>query len=186
MFDEIKEKHHKHVSSLELVYSNSQQLGLTPNKLAYRPLDKNDFNKLFQIVDMLQVQLNYDHLSGACLLVHSNLKQAFAAHGYASEIIFGDVIVNGVPYMECGLKELTEQLNEGIVHASQKVHSWLLLENGQFFDVTLVRDLTDGRMAAELYCFGLHKADGNILDYKPVLAGSEFVARTNPIIQAHM
>ncbi|MCQ8867370.1 hypothetical protein [Vibrio splendidus] len=186
MFEELKDKHAEYVSNLEKVYANSEHLSLTPKVLQYRHLDKNDFNKLFQVVDMLQAQLGYDHLSGACLLVHSNLKIAFAKHGYASEIILGDAIVNGTPYMECGLKELTEQLSDGISHKTQKVHSWLLLENGQFFDATLVRDLTDGKMAAELYCYGLHQDNGNVVEYKPYLAGSEFVIRTNLVSSAHI
>ncbi|EPW0962577.1 hypothetical protein ACWC1S_004604 [Vibrio parahaemolyticus] len=187
MFEELKDKHKNHVSSLEAAYSESQKLSLSPELLEYRALDKNDFNKLFQTVDMLQAQLGYDHLAGACLLVHSNLKNAFARYGYKSEIILGDAIVNGTPYMSCNLDDLKEQLAEGIEHKGQKIHSWLLLENGQFFDATIVRDLTDGKMAAELYCFDVHSDDnGNVIEYKPLLVGSDFVERTNPVSYAHI
>ena len=133
---------------------------------------------MFQIVDELQAQIGYDHLSGACLLVHSNLQFKFDKHGYKSELILGDAIVNGVPYMECDLEELTNQLNEGVKHATQKIHSWLLLENGQFFDATIIRDLTDGKYAAELYCYGLHTdSAGNVIEYKPVWRGRNLLQR---------
>ncbi|KZM38790.1 hypothetical protein OA92_08730 [Marinomonas sp. SBI22] len=183
MFSEIKINHQEHVLNIEEAYSKSKKLGLSPDFLSYRKLDKNDFNNLFSIIDRLQPVMNYDHLSGACLLVHSNLKEAFAAHGYSSELVFGDIYINGEPHMGCSINTLMEQLNEGVSNKTQKVHCWLLLESGQFFDATIFRDFTGGVYAAELYGYNKSELDGYTFEFKPMLVGNGFLEKTNPIIK---
>ncbi|GLO60524.1 hypothetical protein MACH09_10320 [Vibrio sp. MACH09] len=180
MFEEIKEKHKKYSEQLEKAYKQSDALDLSPDILKYRHLSKQDFDKIFAIVDAVQPMLNYDHMAGACIFVHSYLKKALANYGYASELIFGDVIVNAEAHMKCNLEDLKKQLDKGISPETQKVHCWLLLENYQVFDATLFRDLSGGIYAAELYGYGYTTLDGNTFQYEPMLAGFKFVEKTNP------
>ena len=178
MFNEIMEHHAEHRRKLVTAYDQSKDVGLAPSHLKYRPLSKNDFERIFEIIDTVQPILNYDHLSGGCLYVHTQLKEIFARHGYLSEIIFGDVIVNGNAHMGCDLAELQRQLHIGPDSSVQKVHCWLMLENYQFFDATLFRDLSDGVYAAELYGYGMTKLDGYVFHYEPILAGCDFIEKT--------
>ncbi|EGR0469044.1 hypothetical protein FG064_18965 [Vibrio cholerae] len=180
MFKNIREKHEHHVMSLELALGESELLGLSPSIPDYRALTRQDMEALFQIIDSVQPKLNYDHMAGACLYVHSHLKEAFAQQGYKSELVFGDVLVNGQPHMGCDLGTLKDQLNTGVSDASQKVHCWLLLESGQFFDASLFRDITNGLYAAELYGYGNTGLDGFHFEYRPMLLGSAFISKTNP------
>jgi len=180
MFKNIREKHEQHVMRLELALSQSDSLGLSSLIPNYRVLTSQDMEALFNIIDSVQPKLNYDHMSGACLYIHSHLKEAFAQHGYKSELVFGDVLVNGQPHMGCDLSMLKEQLNCGISTTSQKVHCWLLLESGLFFDASLFRDITNGVYAAELYGFGKTGLDGFSFEYQPILLGADFITKTNP------
>ncbi|EGQ7878071.1 hypothetical protein HYO33_16300 [Vibrio parahaemolyticus] len=180
MFNTIREKHGHHVENLEFALAESVLLGLSPSIPDYRALTSQDMEVLFQIIDSVQPKLNYDLMSGACLYVHSHLKEAFARHGYKSELVFGDVLVNGEPHMGCDLDMLKKQLSNGIATASQKVHCWLLLESGQFFDASLFRDITNGIYAAELYGFGNSRLDEFRFEYEPMLLGADFIAKTNP------
>ena len=186
MFDEISEKHKGYAEILENTYEQSKKAGLTPRKLKYRSLNEKDFENIFSIVDMVQATLNYDHISGGCLYVHTLLKEALSKRGYLSEVIFGDVLINNDAHMGCDLVDLKEQLNIGVDNKEQKVHCWLMLENYQFFDATLYRDFTDGVYAAEIYGYGHNELDGDSFHYKPMLAGSDFIEKTNPIHELAM
>ena len=179
MFDKIKIDHPVYARRMDIAFKNSFDLKLSPKPLEYRKLIQSDFDKLFEVIDRLQPKLNYDQINGACLYVHSILSEEFAKIGYSTELVFGDVIVNGTPYIECDLEILKAQLKSGISQDNQLVHCWLLLENGQFFDATLFRDLTNGKQAAELYGFGSTSIQNNRLEYVPMLAGAEFIKRTN-------
>lgn len=186
MFEDIKDNHPNHITAIKTAYSNTIELGLSAKPLKYRKLSGNDFKKLFQVVDMLQEKLNYDHEPGSCVIVHPALKQLFSRHGYLSELVFGDVLINGEPHMNCNIDTLKEQINIGTSHEYQRVHCWLLLENGQFFDATLIRDLSDGKHAGEIYNFGHTESEGNNFNYKPILVGSEFIEKTNPQRKVYM
>lgn len=180
MFEQIKNEHSDHILNIECAFTVSTELGLSPLVLTYRALDENDFKKLFELVDKVLNKTRYDYISGGCLYVHSYLKLIFSEYGYNSELVFGDVIVNNIPYMECTLESLKEQLKNGKSSTYQDVHCWLLLENGQFFDATLYRDLTDGKYAAELYCFKSLNLNNNTFEYNPMLVGSKFIEKTSP------
>ena len=183
MFEEIQELHSEHADSLRDTFHKSNELNLSPICLNYRKLSKEDFDNIFSVVDELQPRLTYDHINGACLYVHTQLKDALAEKGYYSELIFGDVFVNDIPHIDCTTELLEKQLNDGVAYTEQKIHCWLLLENYQFFDATLFRDLTNGKYAAEIYGFGENTIDGKLFKYKAMLAGKSFIEKTNPIPQ---
>ena len=183
MFEEIKEQYGQHVANLELAFHESNELGLSPSRLTYRKLTKYDMEKLFEIIDKVQPQLNYDHMSGACLYVHSHLKKVFAENGYDSELVFGDVLIDGELHIGCNLDILKEQIEEGPSNKPQNVHCWLLLESGQFFDASIFRDITNGIYAAELYGYGITRFDGITFEHKVMLMGSEFINKTNGYAQ---
>lgn len=180
MFEEIQELHSDHAFNLREAFNKSNDLDLKPTQLKYRKLSKQDFGKIFDIVDKLQPKLNYDHMNGACLYVHTHLQAELAKNGYFSELIFGDVFINDSAHMGCSTTLLEKQLDAGVSHTQQKVHCWLLLESYQFFDVTLYRDLTDGKYAAEIYGYGKVSMDGNSFRYLAMLAGKNFIEKTNP------
>ena len=181
MFNEITENHCEYSKKLVTTYEESKELGLNPEYFKFRPLSQKDFENIFSVIDQLQPMLNYDHISGGCLYVHNQLKNELIKHGYLSELIFGDVLINDRAYIDCSIDDLKQQLRSGIEIGKQKVHCWLMLENYQFFDATLYRDLTDGVYAAELYGYGATTLDGNLFNHEPMLAGYEFIKRTNPI-----
>lgn len=183
MLDTIKIEYPEYANKLSLAYANSNSLGLSPKMLQYRAMDEGDFRKLYQVIDAIQPQLQYDHLHGACLMVHSILKQEFAKIGYFCELVIGDVIVNGVNYIDCNLETLTAQLEKGVSNEKQNVHCWLLLPSGQMFDATIIRDLSEGKQAAEIHGMDKIPFNGNILEYVPMLIGTDFVSKTNPIPQ---
>jgi hypothetical protein len=183
MFEQLREKYQEHADRLEASYIKSNELGLSPSYLPYKEFDKSILENLYQIVDMANPLLNYDHVPGACLYAHSELKKAFALYGYHSELVFGDVLVNGVPYMDCDIADLESQLSEGITNKAQKVHCWLLLDSGLFFDATLIRDVIGGEHAGESIGFGFSLYDeGIVFEHKAMLVGEEFIRRTNPLV----
>lgn len=186
MFNEISENHSDHILAIKNAYRNNSDLDLSCDKFSYRKLDKSDFENLFRVVDSLQEKLNYDHQAGSCVFIHPILKQLFSRVGYSSELVFGDVVINGSPYMGCDISTLKDQLSEGVSYEYQRVHCWLLLENGQFFDATLLRDLTNGTQAGEFYHFGEYETQGNTFSYKPILLGEEFIKKTNPQREVHL
>jgi hypothetical protein len=183
MFEEIQELHSDHADNLREIFHKSNKLNLCPAHLNYRKLSKQDFDNIFAVVDEMQPRLNYDHISGACLYVHTQLKDALAKKGYHSELIFGDVYVNNIAHIDCTTGLLEKQLDDGVSYTEQKIHCWLLLENYQFFDATLFRDLTNGKYAAEIYGFGENVIEGDLFKYKAMLAGKRFIEKTNPIPQ---
>ncbi|WP_417698344.1 hypothetical protein [Psychromonas sp.] len=179
-FEEIEKKYPEHVLNILTAYKESEEVGLLPTHLNYKPLSKTDINRIFDVIDELQPKLKYDHIKGACLFAHLELKKALAKAGYLSELVFGDVIVNGHAHMGCSLNMLKDQLDIGISYDEQKVHCWLILENFQFFDITLLRDLSGGITAGELYGFGKLLVDGDSFQHLPMLVGQEFIIKTNP------
>ncbi len=181
MLNSIKKNHPEYAKKIEQAFHNSTELGLSPKQLKHRDIDKSDFDELFKVIDSIQPILNYDHIEGACIYVHSILCKEFAKIGYLSELVFGDVLVNGVPHIECSLDVLKKQVHDGHSTKKQLVHCWLLLESGHVFDATLFRDLTNGQQAAELYGYGSTTIQDNKFEYMPMLMGSDFIKRTNPI-----
>ncbi|ENU5815647.1 hypothetical protein ACE34P_003247 [Vibrio fluvialis] len=182
MFEEIAKKNLKFQRELVEAYDNSIDLNLSPDPPIYRELAKSDLDKILSVVDQAQASINYDHVQGACLFAHHTLKRALQKHGYNSEIIVGDVLIDDKPYMSCKLEDLQEQLVVGKVGGYQKVHCWLLLENYFCFDVSLCRDFTNGVYAAEIWGVGTAGLiGGHNVCYKPILMGETFIERTNQI-----
>lgn len=186
-FEELKNKNERVANLMEKAMMRSDTVGLRYSVPKYRECTSNEIEAIYQVVDSFRNVIDYDQGKGTCILVHINVFNMLREKGVSCELVFGNVIINGKPYWDIQPEDLIDQINEGVGTGAQNVHCWILLENHNLLDCTIAREVYSNGIAGELISTGdWSDGQGNSFQHVPMLVGSEFINRTNPIDEVSM
>lgn len=139
-----------------------------------------------EVADFLKWNLP-QYWGNSCQTLSTCIFALLNSQGIAADIVLGNVIVNGTNKFETTLKVLQDTVRaRGPLAGHQEVHSWVSLGDDTVIDAWLpfrlggrnnVRTSFDNAIligrASEIFL-------QHSLDYRPLLVGAEFFAKTGP------
>lgn len=177
MFRKIRSFAPEHVDLLEIAYENSSQLGISAEKIPFRKLNEEDMSKVHDAIDYVFSVVGEGY--GKCFVIHPTLKKVLERMGYKSEVVIGEIKVNGDPFIECDFEYIKEQWEAGYQEGALHVHCWLLLENGAYLDVTAYKDIFRTYGGYDLIGTNKILHQGILFEYTPIVLGFDFIQRTS-------
>ena len=110
-----------------------------------------------------------------CIPFHRMICKLLRSCGIESEIVYGDLQIDGSPHWNVTVKELKRQLKAGISDKEQRIHCWLVLPDHSFADFTIRNDLW--LQPEVLQTQGVLFEEGHTYRYIPLLMGASFIEK---------
>lgn len=164
--------------AINQAFDRGSNYGLSPFNLPKESVSSSDVTLIDSLFDEAfrrhPQNFQKDRCIDACMLMLSLLWK----EGIQGELILGSVFLDGSPYINTNIKYLKKELKKGLNHGgrAQDVHCWIALDRKHIFDPVLTW-YTEKRPGYLLDPHDVLRNEG--VEYVPLLAGWEFVDRTN-------
>lgn len=123
----------------------------------------------------------------SCQTLSTNIFAQLNSHGFAADIVLGNVIINGTDEFDTTLGSLQEEVRATEpLTGHQAVHAWVSLGDDTIIDAALPPRLVKNYAAPpqfnDMILIGRasEMSARYKLRYQPILVGTEFFAKTNP------
>lgn len=173
-----------------LIESKNVGFSLPPFIDVFQPVSAEVLKTANEIVDQASNFLSMavpGYWGNACQTLSSNLFAYLNAFGVSADIVLGTVIINGTDEYDTTLEGLKGELKSPHrLSGPQTVHAWVTIGDDTVIDAALPPRLVKNYKAPERFndMMFITRAgflyDQYNIQYRPVLVGSEFFARTNP------
>ncbi|WP_111858708.1 hypothetical protein [Acinetobacter sp. CFCC 10889] len=172
------------ISSKKLNYLNQIIIKPYP-KISNKKLE-NLQNIIYQkILPILWQSVGDKYKGTSCIDLSINLFIWLQALGYESDIVYGEVEINGVNEFDVSIEELFYEYNNRVAEGIQNIHAWVTIGDDIIIDMALPDRILKFYGVLDLPPIFINRAGEMSRQfrskYKPMLVGTDFIAKTNSI-----